>query len=147
MLNAETLHRIATACLPKGATLKSSLRDGKLTWHVVKGKVDLMVRDSLQSLAQELEAEARKAPLVNAHPDTHLFGQPCRVEFAENRGEFYLVSDTHKVHLSWHGPSTRWIARDTKTGAHLKYGPKKDFKLAWSEKERQQPALAAWLTY
>lgn len=139
------VYRIAEACLPKGANLKQVTRSGEKVWAVVKGKVDLMVKHSLSALADAMEEEVRKEPLVCTHEATHVFGKPCVVKFGPKRGEFILEGVVN-VHLEWHGPGTRWVGY-TECGQRLKYGPSRDFKLSFTEQDRQQPALKAWLAY
>lgn len=145
--NDSTLGRILDAVTPKGAVIKQVVRGGQKVFAAVSKGADLAVAASREDLAAVLEAAARQQPLVCTSPDTHLFGAPCTVEFAERRGEFYLVQGGVRVHLSWHGPGRRWVGYDVETGARLTYGPSKDFKLAWTQKDREQPALAAWLAY
>jgi hypothetical protein len=135
---------IATACLTKKQTLKHVTRDGKKVWVVAEGKKEVFVSEFIDVVAEHLEREARKQPLVSTSPATHLFGAPCRVEFAEKRGEFYLIQNGLRVRLTWTGTGSRWVAF-TECGVQLKYGPTRDFKLDWTEKDRAQPALRAWL--
>lgn len=149
MFAAATHEAIATALLAKGQVLKQVVRDGNKFWAVCEGKKVVLGNESLEVLVQAMEAEARKQPLRSTSPNTHLFQGACTVEFAEQRGDFYLVQGGRRVWLRWMGPGTRWVAF-TECGQKLKYGPKDgkrggEFKLDFLEADRQQPALRAWL--
>ena len=144
-MNSETLTRVLEAVLPKGAKLKQAIRNGIKAWVVQADGIEV-VSQSKEELAITLEAAARSTkPLASTSPNTHLFNRPCQVEFAEKRCEFYLVQGDFRVHLTWHGPGTRWRAHEVTTGERLKY--LRDFKLDWTENDRKQPALQAWLAY
>lgn len=148
MFNSDsTCGRILEAVIPVGAVVKQVSRGGRKVFAAVLKGVDVAVADSREALAVKMEASARETALTCTSPDTHLFGGPCKVEFGPSRGEFYLVNAQTRVHLSWQGPGTRWTAYDMETGARLVYGPRKDFKLAWTQADRDQPALRAWLAY
>lgn len=146
--NDSTCGRILDAVTPKGAVVKQVVRSGRKVFAATLSKgADVAVAETREALAAALETQARTKPLICTSPDTHLFGKPCRVEFAEKRGEFYLVNETTRVHLSWKGPGTRWVGYDTETGARLVYGPRKDFKMSFTKADREQPHLKAWLAY
>lgn len=149
MFSKPNAQSVAEACLSKKQSLQRTVRDGQMVWVVTEGKKDVLVTVTIEEMADKLEAEARKQPLQCTSPSTHLFGAPCTVEFGARRGEFYLVQGGLRVELSWVDTGTRWVGY-TECGQKLKYGPmggkrNGEFKLDWTEKDREQPALKAWL--
>lgn len=146
MMTAETAKRIVTALLPDGAVLKATTRGGIRCQVVVKDEEDLFAAQTIVELANLMETEARKQPMTFNHEDTHLWNRPARIEpdYNGNRGDFFLIgSDGFRVHLHWVDYGRRWIA--SFQGKKLVY--KREFKMSFTEEERNYPALKAWLAF
>lgn len=142
MMTLETAKRILAELLPEGAAIKTMTRKGQRCQVVIKDGQELFSAKNLVELADVMEEEARKLPMTFNHPDTHLFKGPATIEpdFKGNRGDFYLVGNGIRVHLHWVDYGRRWVA--TLNGGRLVYG--REFKMNFSNEERNYPAIRAW---